>query len=268
MSLPQHFAWQDNAFVAIATPDSPEILVADSWRVRNGTTWGLQDHVYRFIDGIKKQALSVTLLQDVGAEKFGEALQRKLSDISYALPGVDLFPRISVEPYENSWRIVLLVRPAPQPRQTTSLWIPDYPDPRSRPTVKGPDIHLMRGLVDEAPADDVVLHDGINVHETTTGALLLWLTPEHLVLCDATQQLASISAQRIANHARSHDILVTTRSVSIQELASGECSVWFSNTLHGISPITTVDSAAGGMHVVAHQAAAQWQAAWWAMFAV
>lgn len=268
MSFPQHFAWQDNGFVAIATPDVPEMLVADSWRVRNGTTWGLQDHVHRFFDGVVQQTLSAALLQDVSAEKFGEALQQKLSDISSTRPGVDLFPRISVEPYEDSWRIVLLARPAPQPRQTTSLWIPDYTDPRSRPTVKGPDIHLMGGLVVEAPTDDVVLHDGTNIHEATTGALLLWQTPEHLVLCDATQQLASISAQRIVNYARSHNILVTTRSVTIQELASGEYPVWFSNTLHGISPVTTVGSAAGETHVVAHQAAAQWQAAWWAMFAV
>lgn len=267
-AFPQHFGWQDGNFVAIAPPESPEILVADSWRVHQGTPWGLQDHVQRFMEGIEQQELDPAVLGDVTVEKFQKVLQRKLSRISRATPGVDLFPRISVETHRGSWRIVLLVRPAPPPRKTTSLWLPGYTDPRTKPTVKGPDIHLMRGLVEEAPTDDVVLHDGTNVHETTTGALLLWQTPEHLVLCEATQQLASISAQRIANHARSHNILVTTRSVTIQELASGEYPVWFSNTLHGISPVSSVGSATGETQVKTHQAAAQWQTAWWAMFAV
>lgn len=266
--FPQYFGWQDNGFVAITQPKTTEILVADSWRVQNGAIWGLADHVQRFMAGIAQQNPNPALRQDITAQKLQDALQQKLADISTVHPGVELFPRISMEAHEGSWRIVLLVRPAPEPRQTTSLWIPDYTDPRTRPTVKGPDIGLMRGLMHEAPADDVVLHDGTNVHETTTGALLVWLAPEHLVLCQATKQLASISAQRIANHARSHNIEVTTRLVTIQELASGEYPVWFSNTLHGISPVSIVGSATGETHVATHQTAAQWQAAWWGMFAV
>lgn len=267
-AFPQYFGWLDDDFVPIEQPNTTELEVADSWRVHEGITWGLEDHVQRFMVGIEQQNLNSGLPRGLTAQQLHEALQRKLSEISAAHPGVDLFPRISAESHEASWRIILLVRPAPEPRRTTSLWIPNYTDPRTRPTVKGPDIHLMRGLVDEAPADDVLLHDGTNVHETTTGALLVWHTPEHLVLCQASKQLASISAQRIANHARSLNIDVTTRLVAIQELASGKYPVWFSNTLHGISPVSSVGSATGETQVKTHQAAAQWQTAWWAMFAV
>lgn len=268
-TFPWYFTWHVDDFERIPDPVPGEILVADSWRVRHGTTWGIQDHLQRFHTGLVQQSpRGADLQDDVAAPAFSAAIERKLSEASVVHPGVELFPRISVEPSGASWRIVLAIRAAPAPRRTTSLWIPDYTDPRIRPTVKGPDIYLMRGLVDEAPTDDVVLHDGTNVHETTTGALLVWQTPEHLVLCGATQQLASISAQRIANHARSHNILVTTRSVTIQQLASGEYPVWFTNTLHGISPVSTVGSVAGEAHVVAHPAAAQWQATWWDMFAV
>src|SRR5699024_6723402 len=146
-AFPQHFGWQDGNFVAIAPPESPEILVADSWRVHQGNTWGLQDHVQRFMEGIEQQELDPAVSRDVTVEKFEKALQRKLSRISRVPPGLELFPRIGVETYRWSWRVVLLVRPSPPPRTTTSLRLPGYTDPRIKPTVKGPDIHLLRWLV-------------------------------------------------------------------------------------------------------------------------
>lgn len=266
--FPKYYVWQHQDFDEIAVPHDHEILVADSWRVINGSTWGLADHVQRFFTGLAAQAPRGGQLQHIDQAVFCQELHQQLRNISRDHPGLALFPRISAEPYGGTWRIVLLVRPAPEPRSTTSLWIPTYPDPRTRPTVKGPDIGLMRRLVAEAHTDDVVLHDGTNVHETTTGALLVWERPDELVVCQASQQLASISAQRITQHARSHDITVTSRSVTIQEIATGEYPVWFANTLHGISPVTTIGSVAGETSVVHHPAVAQWQAAWWQKFAV
>ena len=256
------FQWMQDRFVPIKPATVPEILVADSWRVRDGETWGLADHIDRFHTGVVKQSRTVGPLPDFDAELFASAIAQKLRSIGQHYPAIDFFPRISAERYQGHPRIVLLVRPAPTIRTTTTLLVPEYTDPRIRPTVKGPDIDLMRRLVSEAAADDVVLHDGTNVSETTTGALLVWQTPKHLVLCQASRQLASISAQRIAHHATSENISVTTRSVTIQELASGEYPVWFSNTLHGISPVTTIISATGERPVAPHPDAAEWQAAW------
>lgn len=268
--FPQHFIWRNAAFVEIPPPPATDILVADSWRVQNGKVWGLADHLQRFFTGLKAQAQAQpgAELQNVVIGDLEQALQQKLFALSQDHPGIEFFPRISMEPHQASWRIVLLIRPAPSPRSTTSLWIPTYTDPRTRPTVKGPDISLLRQLVAKAPTDDVVLHDGTNVHETTTGALLVWQSSAQLVLCQASQQLASISAQRIADYARSHNISVTTRPVTIQELAAGESPVWFANTLHGISPVTTIGGVPGETRVVAHPTAAQWQAAWWRKFTV
>ena len=260
--FPLAFQWMQDRFTPIEPATAPEILVADSWRVHDGETWGLADHIDRFFTGNAEQTLTVGPLPALDAEHFAAAIAQKLGSIAQHHPATDFFPRISIETTQGHSRIVLLVRPAPAIRTTTTLVVPEYTDPRIRPTVKGPDIDLMRRLVSEATTDDVVLHDGTNVSETTTGALLVWHTPEHLVLCQASRQLASISAQRIARHATSKNITVTTRSVTIQELASGEYPVWFANTLHGISPVTSIMSATGERPVVPHPNTAAWQASW------
>lgn len=265
--FPQSFRWEHRQFVQFTPDRAAVLLVADSWRVSHGRVWGLADHVRRFLIGLAAQSHEVSGVPTVDAEELHAALEITLASVATSQSEhTELFPRVSVEYHAGSWQLVLLVRPAPPVRPTTRLWIPKYTDPRTRPTVKGPDIDLMRGLVSEAPTDDVVLHDGTNVIETTTGALLVWPTPEQLVLCAAPQQLASISAQRIATHARSRNIAVTTRPVTIQDMATGKYPVWFANTLHGISPVTTLHSDAGEQRVAAHPDAARWQAAWWKRF--
>lgn len=264
VSLPQSFLWSEDTFHPIATAENDTLLVADSWRVRFGKTWGIHDHVQRFMAGIAQQ--SPEHLGPIPAQHFTAMLDQKLRELSQQYPGTDFFPRISVEPYQGAWRIVLLVRSAPPARQTTSLWIPAETDPRTRPTIKGPDIAMLGELVRDAPADDVVLHDGDKIHETSTGALLIWLDTRQLMLCQAEQQLPSIAAQRIVQQAKALDIFVTRRPVTMQQLVSGRFPVWFANTLHGISAVTTIHSDAGQTNVVPHPDLEWWQAAWWSKF--
>lgn len=265
-ALPQHFSWNGTDFDVTDPVAEGGILVADSWRVHRGDIWGLEDHLHRFFTGMAAQAEHLGSIDPIDRGVFATALRRRLYLVAQQHPGIDLFPRISIEETDGALRVLLLVRPAPMVRATTSLWIPNYTDPRTRPTVKGPDIDLMRRLVSEAPTDDVVLHDGTNVIETTTGALCIWQNPVELVLCQAVGQLASISAQRIAKFAKSQNISVTHRPVTIQQIASGEYSVWFANTLHGISPVPTIASVTGEKLLPAHPHTPHWQAAWWARF--
>lgn len=264
MSLPQSFLWSEDTFHPIATSGNDTLLVADSWRVQSGQTWGLHDHVQRFMAGIAKQ--SPEHVAPIAAPYFAAMLNHQLRELSQQHPDTDFFPRISLEPHQGAWRIVLLVRSAPPARQSTSLWIPAETDPRTLPTIKGPDIAMLSQWVRDAPADDVVLHDGDKIHETSTGALLIWPDTRQLVLCQAGQQLPSIAAQRIAQHAKAHQILVTRRPVTIQQIVSGRFPVWFANTLHGISPVTTISSVAGRTNVVRHPDLEWWQAAWWNKF--
>src|SRR5690625_2583272 len=237
---PMTFHWTGQDFEPGPSVVEPDILVADSWRVRQGKTWGIQDHIARFVNGIAAQHTVHGAMPSVEPAAFVPALERQLTAIARQQPGTDLFPRISVEKSGECFRTVLLVRPAPQPRETTTLLVPDYTDPRTRPTIKGPDISLLRRLVAQASTDDVVLHDGTNVVETTTGALMVWRAPNEVVFCQSSRQLASISAHRIAEQARARNISVVYRPVSITELASGEYPVWCTNTLHGISAFTTI----------------------------
>lgn len=264
--FPQYFVWDHQQFIPIEATTTQELLVADSWRVHRGESWGLTDHVQRFITGMSAQSARIGPLPQLDPIAFTTALQHKLFQLRDKHPTTQFFPRISIESLTDTWRITLLVRPAPIVRTTTRLWIPKYTDPRTTPTIKGPDISLLGRLVSEVPADDVVLHDGTHVSETTTGALMLWDGPKHLVLCQATAQLASISAQRIANYATSQGVRVTRRPVTLQEIASGEHPVWFSNTVHGISPVSTVGDSTGTKPVATHPSVAQWQAAWWTQF--
>ncbi len=264
--LPQYFIWTGTDFEETTPVPDTEILVADSWRMHRGEVWGLTNHLDRFATGMQAQTDRIGPVARLAPGHFESALRRRLQHTAAQHPATDLFPRISFEAGADGLRLVLLIRPAPPVRTSTSLWIPHHTDPRTRPTVKGPDIDLMRRLVAEAPTDDVVLHDGTNVIEATTGALLIWQRPDELVLCQAPQQLASISAQRIANFAKSQSLAVTHRPVTIQQIASGEYPVWFANTLHGISPVTTIAGGTGEKLLDAHPDAARWQAAWWARF--
>lgn len=266
MTFPLAFEWTTHGFEPIQPVTQPTLIVADSWRVMDGTTWGLQDHLARFMAGIAAQHTTADPLPNPDFTALQEGLETHLLNIAQRYPQIDFFPRLSVERIDVQYRVVLLVRPAPTVRDTTTLLMPNFTDPRSRPTVKGPDIGLLRGLVAEASTDDVVLHDGTNVIETTTGALLVWRTPQDLVLCQSTQQLASISAHRIVHHARSHDISVTSRPVTIQDLVSGEYPVWCTNTLHGISPVTTINDGNTATLLPSHPQTAAWQAAWWRRF--
>lgn len=264
--LPQHYIWTGHDFEPTEPVGGREILVADSWRVREGQVWGLADHLRRFFTGMTAQTAALGDMAPIDPAAFERALRDRLAIVAEQYPTTDLFPRISIDTDGNVRRLILVARKAPAPRATTSLWVPHYTDPRIRPTVKGPDIDLMRRLVSEAPTNDVVLHDGTNVIETTTGTLLVWQTPDELVFCQASQQLASISAQRIAKFAKSQSLKVTHRPVTIQQIASGEYPVWFANTLHGISPVTTIGSSAGEKLLPNHPNTARWQVAWWSEF--
>ena len=265
-ALPQYFLWMGNDFEPTEPLASEDMIVADSWRVHHGQVWGLEDHLRRFFTGMRAQSAFIGDVDPLDQGAFETALRRRLGIVAQQHPDTDLFPRISIETANGVPRLVLVARQAPTPRTSTSLWIPHYTDPRIRPTVKGPDIDLMRRLVSEAPTDDVVLHDGTNVIETTTGALLIWQQPDELVVCQASQQLASISAQRIAKYATSQGLTVTHRPVTIHQIASGEYPVWFANTLHGISPVSTIRNSAGEKLLPDHPETARWQAAWWSQF--
>lgn len=262
---PMAWHWLDGAFVPASIRQSP-ILVADSWRVHNRNMWGLTDHLHRFTNGLHAQSGAITQIPDFDIEDMQSSIANLIAQLPSGMTAQALFPRLSYEQHPTGQRLVLLLRPAPTVRTTTTLWVPNTTDPRINPTVKGPDIGLLRSLVDSTDADDVVLHNGTTVHETTTGALLVWPTPGHLVLCQAEAQLASISAQRIAHYASQQNIQVTRRKVSLNELTSGRTSVWFTNTLHGISPVTVIASESGQHNVPQHPKTRQWQNAWWEAF--
>jgi len=263
---PMTFHWTGQDFEPIPSAVDPDLLVADSWRVRQGKTWDIQDHIARFVNGLAAQHTVHGAMPSVELAAFVPALERQLTAIARQQPGTELFPRISVEKSGECSRIVLLVRPAPQPRETTTLFVPDYTDPRTRPTIKGPDIILLRGLVTQVLTDDVVLHDGTHAIETTTGALMLWRAPNEVVFCQSSRQLASISARRIAEQARACNIVVVYRPVSLTELASGEYPVWCTNTLHGISAVTTLADGQQTTSIACHPDTATWQNAWWRHF--
>src|SRR5699024_2595485 len=103
-----------------------------SWRVRKGEVWGLEDHLHRFFTGMTAQTERIGAIEPIEQETFASALRRRLALVAGKHAGSDLFPRISFETDGGVRRLILVARTAPTPRATTSLWIPNYTDPRIR----------------------------------------------------------------------------------------------------------------------------------------
>ena len=238
----RRYAWRGD-FVECDVPDGP-LDVADSWRHSSGRTNGLSLHLERF-------ARSAGPLP----EGFVDKLMPLLRDD-------ELFPRIAL----SQGRLLLDVRPAPPPRPTTSLTYVRAPDPRTQPTVKGPDFaafHAYRSRHQVAGTDDAVIVDthGAMV-ETTTGALVMW-DGDALCVSDGVR-LPSVTLHQVVARTETLGLPVVRRRLT-PELAAAH-PLWFLNSLHGISPVSELHVGDEVITPSAHPAAGEWRDWWWGGF--
>ena len=192
-------------------PTISPIARADSWRVSDGTTLALDLHRQRF----------------AGPDPFWEAVQA-------AIPREgDWFPRVELLENGSLW-----FRHRSAPARSRSVTVATAPrDPRTRPTVKGPDLAAMLALRTsvEPAGEAIILHDGYVV-EGAYSALVWW---RGSILCypaDELERIDSVTARSLIGLATALGVETFAESVTPSELDGVE--LWSLSALHSARIVT------------------------------
>ncbi|MEV2232752.1 aminotransferase class IV [Streptomyces phaeochromogenes] len=221
-------AWMPGRGLIAGLAADTQLLVADSWLVRDGQVRGLDRHRERFLRSCG----------DCGGPS-PDQLDEFWRDMTAALPRTgSWFPR--VELVAGSLQLRLLLRYAPQIAPEVRVWAAGQPDPRTVPRRKGPDLDVLARVRQRARgqgAEEAVLiaPSGL-VLEGATSSVLWW---EDDTLCLPPQQLpilAGVTTGLIQERAVHAGIRMAHRERTLEQLAGRE--VWLVNALHGIRPVT------------------------------
>jgi Amino-transferase class IV len=210
------YRWHDDRLEQLDYCDMSQtrIAVADSWLVDDGRTLAI----------------------DLHWQRFGEAPAGFRDAVEKAIPDAGAwFPRI--ERHENG---SFLFRLRSAPERTRSVVVATTPvDPRTQPTVKGPDLEAMlriRTHVQKAGAEEaIILHDGYVV-EGAYSALLWW---RGSILCYPALELErvdSVTARSLLGLASALGVETFAEAVTPPELDGVE--LWSLSALHGARIVT------------------------------
>ncbi|MGC5562463.1 aminotransferase class IV [Streptomyces sp. FR-108] len=220
-------AWVPGRGLIAGLAADTQLLVADSWLLRDGQVRGLDRHRERFLRSCG----------DCG----GPSLHRLTEfwrDMTAALPRTgSWFPR--VELVAGSLQLRLLLRHAPPLAPDVRVWAAGQPDPRTVPRRKGPDLDVLarvrRRAAGQGAQEAVLIAPSGLVLEAATSSVLWW---EDDVLCLPPPRLpilAGVTTGLIQEHALSGGIQLAHRERTLDQLAGRE--VWLVNALHGIRPV-------------------------------
>jgi len=221
MSVNAVYQWQDSQLTEVdpqpreATP----LTVADSWLVDGGKVLALNLHRQRFLDAVP------ATLHDVANDFFTAAIAQ--------LPRAGAwFPRVELRGAE----FFLILRPAPERHRSAKVISFTGDDPRTTPTIKGPDIDAMGALRSGAhahgAAEAIILSDDGYVIEGAYSAVLWWRGE---ILCGPPadfDRIDSVTARSALTLARALGLDTHEEAVTPTELEGTE--VWILNALHGI----------------------------------
>ncbi|GGS61115.1 hypothetical protein GCM10010156_19850 [Planobispora rosea] len=252
----ERLVWTERSGLSPAAgPPQGEPAVVDSWLVAEGRVRDLALHGRRFLRSCEQLV----------PELPSAAVRRFLDEVWQWLPGHGRwFPRI--EAYGGAEPLLALwPRPAPEhaPGEVT-LWTPPEPDPRRRPTVKGPDLRVLARLRDRAEAagaDDALLHDADGTVLETAHSALVWWRGGTLCVPEATLPvLPSVTRDHLERLAACWNFPVRHDRVTLDEVP--ELEVWTLNALHGLRPVRAWIDRAGRTRPGRISArAAEWQQA-------
>lgn len=242
----------DRELRAVADDATPPTIV-DSWHVLDGRIRQLSLHRARF--GAACSAWGA----QVGTE---DGLWRAVRD---AMPAVgSWFPRIELIDTGGQSLVQLRVRAAPPLADSAVAWVPDLPDPRRHPQLKGPDLPALLELREHAGihgASEAILCDehGFVVEAATSN--VLWWDGDTLCLPDrGMPALRGVTEQLIIAEAQRRGIALSYRRRTVAELLRSD--LWLTNALHGIRPVTEWRTAHGqpaAAGSTVSQRARQWQ---------
>ena len=221
MSVESIFRWHDGGLEALDYCDmtASRIVAADSWLVVEGRTLALGLHRERF------------LANAPGGEEFWDA------SVAAIPADGEWFPRVE---FHEPARYVFRLRSAPERTLSAALATWTGADPRTEPTVKGPDLAAMlriRTAVQAEGADEAVIltEDGYVVEGAYSA--LLWWRGEILCGPPATfDRVDSVTARSVLTLARALGIDTHEEAVTPAELDGTE--LWALSALHGIRIVT------------------------------
>jgi branched-subunit amino acid aminotransferase/4-amino-4-deoxychorismate lyase len=235
MSLPAPataaiYRWQGGSLELLDYCDMTDstIEVADSWLVTEGRALAIDLHRNRFLTSIPR------------------ARYRRTDPVAFwdasidAIPRTgDWFPRVELQTHGAP---TLLFRLRDAPERTQSVVVETFrgAEPRTVPTIKGPDLDSMRRIrvaAQPVGADDVAIlsPDGY-VTETSLSAIAWW---RGNILCTPPAELPrvdSVTARSLLGLATALGVELLEEAVTPAELDGTE--VWTLNSLHGARIVT------------------------------
>lgn len=212
------YRWNGAGFVPVQGPEL-ELLVADSFLLKDGKVVAPERHRERF-------------LRDAGTQGIVRPPEDFVVTAFTSLPHKgSWFPRLDLT---ERGELELWVRPAPELGETVTLWTAPM-DPRTTPSIKGPDIAVLGVLRNDAKvagASEAVIVDqsGHVVDGATT--CLVWWRGDTLVTPHDAPRVWSVTQSVVEDMARAAGLDVESATVEPTELADAE--VWALNALHGI----------------------------------
>ena len=232
MSSGSIFRWRDGALEELDYCDMADtrVLAADSFLVRDGRVRGLDLHRGRFL-----KAVPATLQAELAADAFWDAALGELPREG------EWFPRVELQLRLHTPLLVLRVRPAPA--RTRSVRVATYagPDPRTKPTVKGPDLERLaavRTSVQPRGAEEAVLLSPERYLIEGAYSALAWWRGDDLVFPDpALERVDSVTARSLHVLATALGVRVRTEFAHPEELDGLE--LWALSALHGARIVTS-----------------------------
>lgn len=224
--------WRDGALEELDYCDMADtrVLAADSFLVRDGRVRGLDLHRARFLAGIP--AASRAALRP---EAFWEAALAEVPRDG------EWFPRVELQLRLHAPLLVLRLRPSPA--RTRSVRVATYsgPDPRTKPTVKGPDLERLaavRTSVQPLGAEEAVLLSPEGYLIEGAYSAFAWWVGDDLVFPDpALERVDSVTARSLHVLATALGVRVRNEFARPEELDGRE--LWALSALHGARIVTS-----------------------------
>lgn len=227
MSVQSIYRWRDGVLEPVEYCDMTLTVIeaADSWLVSDGLVLGIELHRQRFMTSIPRGRF---LQLDVAA--FWDAALALIPREG------DWFPRVELHSRLGAPRLVFRLRSAPERSRSAILATWQGTDPRSTPTVKGPDLERLqrvRTAVQKRGATEAVIlsPDGYVVEGAFSG--LLWWRGG--ILCGPPRdfdRIDSVTARTVLTLAKALGVETYEEAVTPAELDGTE--LWVLSALHGI----------------------------------
>ena len=221
------FDWHDGSLRLLEDCElfATRLEVADSFLVSDGRALAVDVHRSRFIESAMARGYHDGDVLDTFYRAALQLIPRE----------ADWFPRLEVSSHDGSFRLLFRLRSAPELQQSVVVATHSGTDPRTEPTVKGPDLEAMLRLRQEAQrsgAREAVILDAGLVSEGSTTSLMWWRGDRLMVPPAYLPRIPSITARAILTIAAAIGTQVAEEEATPDELAG--CEVWAVNALHGI----------------------------------